>query len=151
MMLGEILVKKGLISEQRLQLALDEQKKTKDFLGVVLVKLGYVREIDLAKALSEQFDMPFVDLSGEYVDWNIAMHFSPTLVTELNCFPYKYHIQKGYVAAIVNPLDAAAMGRAEDEAKGEKVKFVLVTMSAMKEAVQNYQRQAATRIKKMLD
>ena len=53
--LGELLVKKGLISESQLELALNEQKKTGDQLGRILVKQGYVSSLQIYRKLTEQW------------------------------------------------------------------------------------------------
>ncbi len=63
MKIGEALIGKGLLTEDRLQLALANQNITGDFVGQVLVKLGFVSSIEIAKTLAEQAGMPFVDLS----------------------------------------------------------------------------------------
>lgn len=60
-MLGELLVKRGLLSEDELGRALDEQKETSEVLGQVLVRLGFIAEKDLLKMLSEQLGVPFIE------------------------------------------------------------------------------------------
>ena len=54
MRLGELLVKNGLITEELLELALKEQKRTGEMLGEVLLRLGFVSEDELLKLLSRQ-------------------------------------------------------------------------------------------------
>ena len=52
--LGELLVSRGLISEQELELALDEHRRTGKRLGEVLVELGLISGPELELALEEQ-------------------------------------------------------------------------------------------------
>ena len=52
--IGEILVNEGFITEEKLEKALVEQKKSKDKLGVFLVKKGLINEDDLVKSYSLQ-------------------------------------------------------------------------------------------------
>ncbi len=59
-MLGELLVEKGLLSEDELSRALTEQKETGEVLGQILIRLGVVSERDLRQILSEQLGMPFL-------------------------------------------------------------------------------------------
>lgn len=61
-LLGLILIKNGLITEEQLETALELQKKDGGLLGEVLVALGYVSETSLAIALSAQIDMCFLPL-----------------------------------------------------------------------------------------
>jgi hypothetical protein len=63
-MLGELLLKAGVISEGQLRAALGEQKKWGGKLGMVLVDMGFLKEETLVKALSKQLGLPRVDFDG---------------------------------------------------------------------------------------
>jgi type IV pilus assembly protein PilB len=63
--LGECLIQAGLISEDELQTALAEQRRTGDRLGVVLVRLNFATEKQITKALAYQFGLPYVSLTEE--------------------------------------------------------------------------------------
>ena len=58
MRLGELLLKKELISEDKLQVALSYQKVTDTFLGEALIRLNFISSYELAKALAEQAEFP---------------------------------------------------------------------------------------------
>ena len=60
--IGEILLQKKLITWDQLQDALEEQKKTREFTGEILVKKGYISQSLLYKALAEQYNIRFIDL-----------------------------------------------------------------------------------------
>lgn len=150
MRLGEILVNKGLISAAKLTLALDEQDRTREFLGAVLIRLGFIREEQLLKALSEQFELPFIQLKNEYIDWNVALRFSAALVADHRCIPYK-RTAEGILLAIANPLDAAAISRAEKEAAPEPVKPVLATTADLADVIARWNEKNALRQKKTLE
>ncbi len=53
--LGELLVSKGLVAKDELELALEEQADTGRLLGAILVERGYVSGPALAVALAEQY------------------------------------------------------------------------------------------------
>jgi len=53
-LLGEILVKKGYVSQEQLNQAFKEPDIQEDMLGTVLVNKGLLKEEELFKALSEQ-------------------------------------------------------------------------------------------------
>jgi type II secretory ATPase GspE/PulE/Tfp pilus assembly ATPase PilB-like protein len=61
--LGEILINKGLLTEEKLNVALSYQKVTGDMIGESLIKLSFVSSFEIAKTLAEQAKIPFVDLS----------------------------------------------------------------------------------------
>jgi MSHA biogenesis protein MshE len=60
--LGELLVQQGLIKEEQLKLALDEQKRTGRKLGRVFIDNGFVTEEGISQALAKQLQIPFIDL-----------------------------------------------------------------------------------------
>lgn len=60
--LGEILVRKGLLNEERLAQALASQKSSGSRLGEILSAMGWLNEEDLARALAEQFNFDYIDL-----------------------------------------------------------------------------------------
>ncbi len=60
--LGEILLEEGLVNEEQLIAALDEQVVRGTSLGRVLVELGILSEDQLVAALASQVGMEFVDL-----------------------------------------------------------------------------------------
>jgi MSHA biogenesis protein MshE len=60
--LGEILVQQKLLSEEQLQLALGEQKRTGRKLGRVFIENGFVTEEQISGALAKQLNIPYVNL-----------------------------------------------------------------------------------------
>jgi type II secretory ATPase GspE/PulE/Tfp pilus assembly ATPase PilB-like protein len=66
--LGEVLLRSGSISEEQLQLALQEQQRSKRPLGEVLIKLGHLTDEAMRQALCLQLDVPFVDLDRVTLD-----------------------------------------------------------------------------------
>ena len=149
-LLGELLVGKKLITQDQLDIALRDQKLTREFLGSILVKRGYVKEEDLLKALADQFQIPYIRLTEQYIDWNAAMKFSSNFVTTRKVLPVKED-DKGITVAITNPLDAIAVSEAAKEARGEKVNLILVSSGDMAAALRQYQERVAARIKKLLE
>lgn len=62
--LGELLLKKGIITKKKLYKALLDQKKLKIPLGEMLIRLGYVKEKDIHLVLSDQLGYPYIDLDS---------------------------------------------------------------------------------------
>ena len=136
--LGEILIGKGLITQKQLEEALEEQKRTNEFLGAILLRENEIKEKDLLTVLSEQFNISFISLKDKYFDWDVVKTCSPNLILSHNCFPFK---REDYCVtiAVTNPLDIEAIRKAEEEFKGLKLKLALVSRDDMKEAVRRYQ------------
>lgn len=62
--LGDMLVQNKVISEQQLETALAEQKKTGHKLGNTLIELGIIQESSLLNFLSQQLKIPFIELDN---------------------------------------------------------------------------------------
>lgn len=60
--LGDLLIQQGLLTEEQLKTALDEQKRTGRKLGRVFVESGYVTEAGISQALARQLRIPFIEL-----------------------------------------------------------------------------------------
>jgi len=66
--LGQILVGKGVVSEDQLRIALQEQGKTHQPLGRLLVRLGFLSEATIRDVLSENLGQESVDLASVIID-----------------------------------------------------------------------------------
>jgi general secretion pathway protein E/type IV pilus assembly protein PilB len=66
--LGQVLIAKGILSEDQLRIALLEQAKSNLPIGKLLIALGFVTEATLRDALSESLGKQSIDLSNVIVD-----------------------------------------------------------------------------------
>jgi type IV pilus assembly protein PilB len=147
--IGEILIEKGLITDEQLKAALEEQLKTKEFLGAILLKRKQIKEDDLLAALSELFNIPFISIRNKYIDWGLLKGFSASLVLDYRCFPIQRNT-KSVTIAINNPLDVWALKKAEEEARGLRLKLVLVSNDDMEEVIQRYKQHMKGDLSKLL-
>ncbi|MGL5525240.1 MAG: MSHA fimbrial ATPase MshE [Aeromonas veronii] len=68
MRLGDLLVQEQIISDDQLQLALQQQRQTGRKLGTTLIDLGFISEVQLLLFLARQLDVPFFDLNNLTID-----------------------------------------------------------------------------------
>ena len=88
--LGKLLIKKGVISEDQLRIALIEQKRSNEPLGKLLITLGFVTEATVREALSENLKQQTADLGNLVVD-AIALKLIPKEVAKrYRVFPIVY-------------------------------------------------------------
>jgi type II secretory ATPase GspE/PulE/Tfp pilus assembly ATPase PilB-like protein len=66
--LGEILIEKGVITKDQLEIALTEQKQVHEPLGKLLVSLGFATEATMRSSLGDVLEQNSVDLSGVVPD-----------------------------------------------------------------------------------
>ncbi|HEX7878282.1 MAG TPA: type II secretion system protein GspE, partial [Candidatus Eisenbacteria bacterium] len=59
--LGSLLVDEGMLTQDQLGKALQEQTSTHERLGAILLRLGYVREPDLVRVLARQLGVSTFD------------------------------------------------------------------------------------------
>jgi len=59
--LGEILISMGAVTEEHLNTAVEEGKKTGELIGKALLRMGYITEEQLLIAVSKQLDIPHYD------------------------------------------------------------------------------------------
>ena len=77
--LGKLLKEKGLIGEEHIQFAIQEQKITNEKLGEILVRLCCVTEYDVTTALAEQEGIPYVDVDEVLPPQDLLMRFNKKL------------------------------------------------------------------------
>jgi type IV pilus assembly protein PilB len=139
--LGEILVSRGLITDEELQAVIQEQLRNKKFLGQMLIEKGLVSEDDLLKTLADQFEIEPIRLKDAEIDWEAVSNFSSALITDHKCFPIKTD-EDTVTLVITNPLDVWALNQAEKDVAPRKIKVLLTTTSDMDEAIKEYRRRS---------
>ena len=108
MKLGELLISKGFLSEEKLLLALSYQKITDTLIGEALIKLGFNSSLEIAKALAEQAGIPFLDLS-EYSVNEEAIRLIPKNIAEANGFiPLRFDDAEIEIG-MLNPSDITVL------------------------------------------
>ena len=70
--LGDVLLQHGLVTREQLDEALARHRGSGRRLGEVLLSLGAITREQLTWALSEALHIPFVELSDEVVDLEVA-------------------------------------------------------------------------------
>jgi len=66
--IGECLIQAGLITEEELQVALAEHKRTGERIGAVLIRLNFATEKQITKALAYQLGFAYINLAEEPPD-----------------------------------------------------------------------------------
>jgi type IV pilus assembly protein PilB len=85
--LGELLVGRGLVTEEQLNQALTEQTASGKRLGNILVELGFLRERILTDVLAEQLGLSVVNLSRAEIDPEIVALLSEKDARRLGALP----------------------------------------------------------------
>lgn len=109
--LGDLLVQKGLITEEHLMRALKEQKVRKTKLGETLISLGYVSEREIVDILTAQLDIEYVELRNMKLDKAAVYLINETVAKKYNLIPIGFAPDNPNClrVAMSDPMDFMAM------------------------------------------
>jgi type IV pilus assembly protein PilB len=108
MKLGEILVAQGVISEDMLAQALEEQKTDGEKLGTTLIRMGFVTDSELLQALSKHFGVRAVDLKAREPKDSVLQLISGDIAAKYMVVPVSRFGRK-LTLAMLNPHDMTAI------------------------------------------
>ena len=105
--LGQILIKAGLLTEEKLGKALEVQRGTTKRLGEVLVELGLISELDIASALSKQLRIVYATRASGLLSpsqRDLSALVPEEFARQHLVLPLSRHL-RSLTVACVNPLD----------------------------------------------
>lgn len=102
--LGELLIEEGLLDKARLDEALLQQQGTGEMLGEVLVRLGIVSEKDIARTVATQFALPYLPVTQYFLPKEVLGLIPVQELVEHQCVPID-RIGKLLLLAISTPVD----------------------------------------------
>jgi MSHA biogenesis protein MshE len=106
--LGDLLVEQGLISEDQLQQALAEQKKSGKKLGRTLIDLGFMDEQQLLEVLSNQLGVPLIDLRQYNYDTDTVRLIPETVARRYRVIALKENPDGSLLVGMADPTDIFA-------------------------------------------
>ncbi|MBP2001574.1 type IV pilus assembly protein PilB [Paenibacillus shirakamiensis] len=106
--LGDLLVENGVIAEEQLQEALQEQRKTKRRLGDLLISQGYITEQQLIEVLEFQLGIPHVSLFKYQIDPALTQIIPESMAKRYQVLPFMKEGGK-LMVAMADPLDYFAI------------------------------------------
>jgi type IV pilus assembly protein PilB len=106
--LGELLVAEGIISQEQLQDALREHRRSKERLGAVLARRGLVSEERLVELLSREHGLPTVDISQHMIPADVMAMVPAHIVRRYEVLPLS-RAANGLTLAMADPTNVVAM------------------------------------------
>lgn len=88
--LGDILIEKGVITDDQLRIALHEQKAIGKRIGAVLIELGFVTDSIIRDSLSENTGYATVELAGTVIDAESIKLVPQELARRYKILPLSY-------------------------------------------------------------
>ena len=111
MRIGELLLSRELITEEQLQIALEEKKKGNDLLGDVIVKLGYVPQEVMIEVLKKHLQIDYIDVREIAFDEDVFKLVPESFLRKYNILPL-YHdetMASTIIVAMSDPMNLDAM------------------------------------------
>ncbi|MFA6014060.1 MAG: ATPase, T2SS/T4P/T4SS family [Gallionellaceae bacterium] len=126
--IGQLLISKGVISEDQLHIALQEQLKSSQPLGRLLVRLGFLSEATIRDVLSENLGQESVDLATVIIDSAAVALIPQEVARRYQLVPLAVDLHnKSLTVAIADPDNIIALDQVRALLKGE---YQLITQLA---------------------
>jgi type IV pilus assembly protein PilB len=134
---GDILIEKGLVTQEILEQALNIQKQTGKRLGQVLVDESFITDDDLADAISERLEIPKLSLENIVISPELLRLFNADMARRHELVPV-FKLGKTLTVAMVDPLDLVALDEIKYRTK-LRINRVVATRSSVASAIEeNY-------------
>jgi type IV pilus assembly protein PilB len=140
--LGELLIRKEMITDDQLAKAVTEQKKDGIRLGAALIRLGYIQETDLAGFLSKHYGVPSINLADFQIDPAVIELVPAEVVQKYQLIPVN-RAGSTLIVAMSDPSNIFAI----DDIKfmtGYNVEVVVAAEAAIKAAIDEYYDQSSS-------
>src|SRR5688500_820563 len=137
--LGELLLGRGLITEEQLDMAREQASQRGRSLGRVVIEMGFVTEGGLVAILAEQLGLEFVDLTETNVDASAVALVPETTARRHNCIPIRFDEDQRLVLAMADPANVVAVDDIRAMAKRD-VRTVVATKADVVAAINRHYR-----------
>lgn len=109
--LGDLLVKKGIITEEQLSEALKQQKEKKLMLGEMIVSMGFASQSQINDVLCEHLNIDFVDMREEEPDPQVLSLLDESIMRKYTLVPLRHDNNNAGAlqVAMADPMNILAM------------------------------------------
>jgi len=129
--LGDLLVEKGLVTEEQMQLATAEQKKLGRKLGDTLIELGMIDEDGMLNLLADQLNIPLIDINHFNYDDDTAKRLPESFARRYRALVLEER-PSDYLVGMADPTDIYALDEIQSKLN-KPVSQAIVRESALLE------------------
>ncbi|ABM61120.1 GspE/PulE family protein [Halorhodospira halophila] len=105
--LGDLLIKRGVITQAQMQQALEAQKQSGRKLGAQLIAMDFVTEDRILAELSQQLDVPWVNPNDYWVDPDVASKLPESYARRFSALILE-ETETDFLVAMADPSDLIA-------------------------------------------
>ena len=138
MQLGQLLLARNIVTEEQIELALNEQKEKghRKLLGELLVEMGYCTENQIASALAQAYGVPYAQVGPKICDPNVLEKLPRDFLEEHVVLPL-FEVHGVLTTAVSEPANVFLIDEIE-RISGCKVQIVCSTSKDIKATLQTY-------------
>ncbi|HET7481466.1 MAG TPA: type II secretion system ATPase GspE [Actinomycetota bacterium] len=107
--LGELLLSRGLITGEQLDMARHQASQRGRSLGRIVIEMGFVSEAGLVAILAEQLGLDYVDLTEYSVDASAVAMVPEVIARRYNCIPIAFDDDGRLLLAMADPANVVAV------------------------------------------
>jgi len=133
----DLLIKKGVITQDQVAKAKEEAGKTGLTIEKALEKLGFISEVDIAQIMAESMGVPFMDLSDYLIDSEVVKLVPEVIAKKYKAVPL-FKVGDSLTVAMVDPHDVAAIDEITRRSKVGAIEPVLSTEEMIQSAIDQY-------------
>src|SRR6185503_5342099 len=136
--LGQLLLGKGLLTQEQLDRALDEQKRSnhQKLLGEILVELRICTEDQITEALAQAYGVPYARVSPKVADPKVIAALPKEFLEKHTVLPL-FHVENVLTVAVPEPANVFLLEEIE-RISGHQVQVVAATTRDIKATLQTY-------------
>lgn len=136
MKLGEMLLKKKLITKEQLDTAIEYQKSLGGKIGNIIVKLGYMTDEALTREIARHYNMEVTDLANMILPVNLLKAVPKDIIEKHHLIPV-HQTNSVLTVAMSDPTDYEALDELQF-VTGKKIETTLATRDSIKRAIAEY-------------
>lgn len=114
--IGDLLVDKGMLSQEQLMMVLDEQKRSGRKFGRTVIDLGFIAEDKLLLELSAHFSMPYIDIARFQFNSEVTRRLPESIARRYRAI-ILIEEESQYFVGFVDPLDILAVDEVQRNLK----------------------------------
>lgn len=134
--LGQILIDQGVLSQENLDQALEQQKKESGLLGQILIRMQLVREEDIVIALATQFNYPYLAIQNFIVNPEALKVVPAALAVKYSFLPID-KVKNILTVVMADPSNEEVV-REIESASACRVQAFVGTVSEIEESIRTY-------------
>jgi type IV pilus assembly protein PilB len=134
--LGELLLKRKLITKEQLQSAIEYQRTLGGKLGQIVVKLGYISDDALTRELARSYNMGVTDLANQVLPMDLLKAVPKEIIQKHEIVPV-HATQAVITIAMADPTDYEALDELQF-VTGKKIEVTIATRDSIKRAIAEF-------------